>query len=213
MSKKTIISVIVASVVLTACNDPKEANKENFAKAVQELLTVDNESAVCLSSPRSIYVGSNSLPNDAVFILKQDDKEQQAQATFFLNEGLVSKESKEVEERGMLGKRKVNADIYSVTEKGKQFLRRKEGFFSGAKFCAGKEQLDQIGTFTEPSEYGGMKVSTVNFTVKFTDIPDWVEKAKSIQNFKNDFYNMNKTTRRTDLVLTNEGWKSYKLLK
>ena len=50
MFKKTLLASTAAlSLLLTACNDPKDANKENFGKAISEYL--DTQPAVCIAYP------------------------------------------------------------------------------------------------------------------------------------------------------------------
>lgn len=221
MSKKVfLLSALAASLVLTACHDPKEANKENFGKAIQEYL--DTQYAVCIGYPRTFlsfpenspFKNSDKVVFDTKDLTKSFNQDIAHQLRYLVEKGLFTETTEQVEVLAMLGKNfNIEAKVYSPTEKAKSYLTTSSSGFGNRKaFCAGKVELVEVGTFTEPADAFGMKVSQVNYTVKTKDLADWATDPKFEAVFKHN-KNVAKPDQRMALILTNEGWKSERLMK
>ncbi|WP_439257895.1 hypothetical protein [Lonepinella sp. BR2271] len=199
MKKALLISILGTALALTACSDPKEANKDNFAKAIQTYL--DTQHAVCLNFRQTGI--ALSFPKDSPYaaedkyVLEADMASYEDRSLAFLRQhGLVSRSDEIIEGR----RGPFRAAIYTVTDKGRPYL-------SGDKLCSGKIVLESIDDFTEPADTGmGMKASHVNFTKSYKDIADWAIEANP------RISTGEKISDAHDLVLTNDGWKSYNMV-
>ncbi|MEZ7750915.1 hypothetical protein O3886_06025 [Haemophilus sputorum] len=220
MFKKTLLASTAAlSLVLTACNDPKDANKENFGKAISEYL--DTQPAVCINYPKSSFKLpiESSLNNEEQVVypisgqFKSLYEDSVKQATYLAEKGLFTEETQSISVKDILGGSSTeSAKVYSPTEKLKSYLVIKDRFW-GNKLCTGKVTLDQVGIFTEPAEAMGMKFSRVYYTVKVSDLADWAADPKFSELFKGRSANKVEGQQRMALILTSEGWKSEHLMK
>ncbi|MCW9732979.1 hypothetical protein L5B97_05675 [Avibacterium sp. 20-15] len=212
---KLIFSTLFASLFLTACNDPKEANKENFAKAIEEQLALQKSPAICISLPSGTYVSDQSPLHNAALILNTDVSDQRiqqslAQADYFVKAGLLTSKADKLEKLDWGKKKILNVNVYEVTEQGKPFFST--GMFSRTKFCTGALKLDSVGTFTEPNERAsGGKLSQVNYTVSYENVASWATN-NDVEKLFGRLFDKAKNQQRTVLILTNEGWKSITVL-
>ena len=221
MSKKLFLcSIISASLFVTACNDPKAANKENFGKAVSEYLAT--QSAVCINYPKSsLYLSKDSpLNNDEKIVFNSKElantwnKDTAEQMDYLEQKGLFSKQEQIIQVDKFGEKKDVAVTVYSPTEKLKPFIIEKDsGLGKSKKICTGKVELGSIGTFTEPAERSGMKVSRVEYTIKTKELADWATDPNFSKLFKGLYVDIAEEQQKTTLILTNDGWKSERLMK
>ena len=109
MFKKTLLASTAAlSLVLTACNDPKEANKENFGKSISEYL--DTQPAVCITYPKSSFKLpiESSLNNEEQVVypisgqFKSLYEDSVKQATYLAEKGLFTEETQSISVKDIL---------------------------------------------------------------------------------------------------------------
>lgn len=221
MSKKLFLcSIISTSLFVTACNDPKAANKENFGKAVSEYLTT--QSAVCIYYPNSSFATpkGSALNNNEQIVFKSKDlanswyQDTTDKMTYLEQKGLFSKQEQTIQVEEFGQKQDVAVTVYSPTDKAKAFIIEKDsGLGKSKKICTGKVELDSIGTFTEPAERSGMKVSRVEYTIKTKELADWATDPNFSKLFKGLYVDIAEEQQKTTLILTNDGWKSERLMK
>ena len=221
MFKKTLlVSTAALSLVLTACNDPKEANKENFGKAISEYL--DTQSAVCLRYPSGSHLklpDDSPLKNKELVIYSTSEnlkslsyKKEIDQMTYFVQKGLFTEQEQMAKVKDLWGELlEVPVKVYSPTETLKSYLMKKDEF--SPKICTGKVTLSEVGTFTEPADAMGMKVSKVEYTVKTSDLAEWATDPKFAELFTATDAKRVESQQRMALILTSEGWKSEHLMK
>lgn len=203
MKKLFVISSLTSAIILSGCSDPKEANKGNFAKALDEYLA--KKSAICVSIKSDVIpvAGSPYSSDDKIVIANGNNGIVSKQLAFLEKYGLLSNEGKDdVEVQALIGGSTLAyAQIYTITEKAKPYLK-------GERLCSGKVVLDDIKIFSEPSEISGYKVSRVEYTIKHKDVADWAKDPELRNVFRSDFDLDEMELEQTDaLVLTNEGWK------
>lgn len=221
MSKKLFLySIISTSLFITACNDPKAANKENFGKAVSEYLAT--QSAVCIYYPNSSFAIPKGSPlnNDEQIVFKSENlanswyQDTTNKMDYLEQKGLFSKQEQTIQVEGFGQKQDMAVTVYSPTDKAKPFITEKNsGFGKSKKICTGKVELDSIGTFTEPAERSGMKVSRVEYTIKTKELADWATDPNFSKLFKGLYVDIAEEQQKTTLILTNDGWKSERLMK
>ncbi|MDO4625802.1 MAG: hypothetical protein Q4A81_00595 [Pasteurellaceae bacterium] len=206
--------------LLSACNDPSAANKENFGKAVQEYL--DTQPAICVELPLTDSYTEKQLSltpssDHFVIVLGKDsifdnsaDRLKYAEA--FEKQGLLTKTQKQVEidEYGTM--KKYDANIYTLTDKAKSLL--KSGGFNN-QLCTGKFVLEQVTNFTQPSDAFGMKISRVMYTAKASELADWAKDQAFLESVSHSKYSTPKLEidAKMALILTNEGWKNEHMMK
>lgn len=222
MSKKLFLcSIISTSLFITACNDPKAANKENFGKAISEYLAT--QSAVCINYPNSSFAIPKDSPlnNDTQIVFKSKDlanswyQDTADKMTYLEQKGLFSKQEQTIQVDGFGQKQDIAITVYSPTDKVKPFIIEKEisGLGKSKEICTGKVELDSINTFTEPAERSGMKVSRVEYTIKTKELADWATDPNFSKLFKGLYVDIAEEQQKTTLILTNDGWKSERLMK
>jgi hypothetical protein len=114
-------------------------------------------------------------------------------------------------ERGYLEQIEFSGNDYvlGVTAANETIARRfagPMGYLTG--FCAGKLEIDNI-TYTEPSDFGGEKVSNVTVTWHLTDLPNDFTEFNATPGFDGTEISPAKLSgeNQYQLRLTNEGWQ------
>ncbi|MCW9710858.1 hypothetical protein L5B71_08420 [Avibacterium sp. 21-586] len=125
--------------------------------------------------------------------------------------GLLTQKADKFEKVDWGTKKVLNVNVYNVTEQGKAFFNS-GSMFSRGEFCTGILKLASVGTFTEPSETNsGEKISRVNYTVDYENVAPWANDSELEKLFERRLDKIEKQ-QRTVLILTNEGWKSSRVL-
>ena len=186
-----IIAMSALALVLIACGGPKDANKGNFGKAIQNYLNTKKSNGLCFNVPTTEKI---PFQMGKVSVMGSNEK------------------SNALVDAGLLSKRAVNTGLfgpgfeYQITDLGKKyFIAKIDGRFDA--FCTGKYTSVEIDNFTNPArDMRGMTISQVNFHYKLTEFADW---AKT-QNLIDSYHLKNKVqddiSEKADLVLTNDGW-------
>ncbi|RXJ82187.1 hypothetical protein [Arcobacter sp. F2176] len=153
--KKNLLYAVLLSLVFVGCNDPKEANKNNFEQVINKYLLEKKDNLVCR------YVG-DKFPIEDSFGIGAMTYEK------YTSYGLLKKETKEkIVKDFFTGKeRKEERNNYNLTDRGKKYL-------TNGKFCFGTPKVEKIINFTEPMSVGGMKITEVNYTYILEDLPEW----------------------------------------
>jgi len=184
MKKASLIIAILTAIIFSGCfADPKEANNENFTKAINEYLTSSKQKLNCFN------IG-NGFPKEA-YINEQRMKEYE-------NIGLLKSKTMKVEIRNMFlmtttnKKEYKDALVYDLTDAAK-------AFYKNGRVCVGKVKVDEIINFTDPSEMMGQEVSTVKYKYLISDLPVWLKKAPEPK------------VKKDVLILSGKGWIHSKL--
>ncbi|KAE9530387.1 hypothetical protein [Testudinibacter aquarius] len=212
MFKKSWVFPLLSSVfVLSACNDVKDANKENFSKAIQEAL--DTQKVVCITLPTANVqpADDSALKIGDVVLLDrgiQSGAEIQ-QADFLESLEFFTKENKMLALKRMWGEpTEEKVVVYSETDKIKPYLVEESNAFSSSrKLCSGRAVVEQIVNFTEPGEQGGVKASQVNYRITIKDLADWATSPTFEQIYPRAKLTESELNKTSILILTNEGWK------
>lgn len=208
MMKKKILAVAAISAVLllTGCGSKKDANKSNFAEAIQSYL--DTRNGVCISLPAK----------EAPFRLEQkpffDIINAQEKATAMVSAGLLSARDIEMPQPGT--NKLVPGAEYSLTDAGKKYLVKggsgNLGNWDG--FCGGKFKVKEVENFTEPADMFGAKISQVNYAYEVDDVPVWAKEPSIQAQFPNLKPALAPTAAdKAVLVATNDGWIHEMLFK
>ncbi|MEO4047867.1 hypothetical protein AAFN46_12355 [Pseudomonas sp. CAU 1711] len=197
-----LLGCLAAAVV--GCGGVKDANKGNFAKAVQAYL--DSQNGVCAAIPAKEY--PFSLANKGWF----PDMKQRADA--LVDVGLLTRTDTQV--KASFGKAMEEGSEYQLTELGKKFLVAGGANTMGGHdaFCSGKYEIVEIENFTEPSDAAGTMISRVNYSYKVKDVADWVKSedlSAAYESLKDQVEG--EVRDKAVLVLTNEGWLHERLFR
>ncbi|MGR3808388.1 hypothetical protein [Pasteurella testudinis] len=134
--KKSIVFSLLSSVfVLSACSDVKDANKENFSKAIQEYL--DTQKAVCVGVPDGgLELAENAgiKTGDIVLLADKTSGNNFQEAEFLALQGFFTKENKKEKVKTWFGGDANEKDvvIYSQTDKIIPYLVELEGAFGSS---------------------------------------------------------------------------------
>lgn len=220
--KKIAFVVIVGCGLIAGCDDPKAANKENFQAAIQKYL--DGEPALCLRLNLPTNV-DKALLNGAYTLYREplkgesayqveDTQKKKAIADQLVALGLLKSEAKTLSVAPNLFSPEEKVDVaataYYLADPA-QFTVEDRGFSTVTKLCTGKLKVTEITAFSEPADAMGMKVSRVNYKVTATDLAAWTNDSTLKAAYSGEL--QIKTERKTDVILTNEGWVERHLFK
>ena len=184
---RTLLLIVVVLVVITGCNDPKAANKENFELVINKYLQGKSSqrcSPLWQSFPAAPDAGR--YPNSAISKSYIAGWNTKANELISLDLLIASNDT----------------NSYELTEKGRNYFRKKEG----PEFCFGTPEIVDIIKFTEPSNVVGMTISKVKYTYKVTGIPKWALESSINYGFFEKSTQLKED--KTMLILTNEGWEA-----
>ena len=207
--KKSSVFSLVILLALTGCNNPKDANKENFTKAINNSFKESMRACIDLNAQFPVKFETefglyrNTSMDEFIFISRYE-----ALAEIGL---LVLKKSENSSGRGFDYRNKTTY-IFNLTEEGKKYFQPKKGF------CYGDREVTEIVNFTEPTEVLGMtfKASQVNFKYQTKNLAPWVNKLQKLKKMgvfpyvKADIDSISSPVEKsTSLVLANNGWIGY----
>lgn len=188
-------------VLISACDDPKEASEDNFKRAIQEYL--DRTYPKCyVKTELPVVIDSNYF-----------GAKEKLQALAKL--GLVSESQVKIEKTTFGNKKNlVFAPSFELTKEGEKYFTPNVAKTMGGQvlggFCIGKANVKDIGSFSEPSEMHGHRISRVNYTYEVSNLPEWAtapEITSVLKELKADVESHTVPIKKRDfLVLTNNGW-------
>jgi hypothetical protein len=207
--KSSLFSLVILLLALTGCNNPKDVNKENFTKAINNsfkdsmraCINFDVKFPVQFQTEFGLYRNTSM---DEVKVISQ----YEALADVGL---LVLQKSEKTSGTGF-DYRNNTTYIVNLTESGKKYFQPKKGF------CYGDREVTEIVNFTEPTEVLGMafKASQVNFKYQTKNLAPWINKLQQLNKIgvfpyvKADIDSTSSPVEKsTSLVLTNNGWIGY----
>jgi hypothetical protein len=207
MKKTAILSLlcIAISTTLSGCNNPKAANKENFAKVLTEYVAKNSDGFSRSLKYCNINIGN--MPTERIYgVSGNDDFSRKSES--LKNAGILTIDSRE-EERPYQGR--VTIRKYDLTEKGKQIAKAISGtdvFY--IPYC--QVAFKEVKLFTEPADAFGAKVSQVDYTYAIAKVDDWVNHPEILQAYPEAKEALDSVGKPLDgkkaLVLTSEGWST-----
>lgn len=192
---------------LGACSNPKDANNENFEKAIQSYL--DGK------YPKCYFVSNFPTESNQSLMFGNADKLSALAKAGLLSETELSRKTNSWDK-----KVRVNYS-YDLTDEGRNYYKSDvwEGATGKKKggFCFGKAKITSIDSFTEPADMMGQIISRVNYSYTVTGFPEWAKNAtllESHKELKKEVSSNNKPVSDRDvLLLTNNGWIHERLFK
>lgn len=216
--RKTLFAALLTTGFLAGCDDPKAANKENFQAAIQKYL--DGEPAVCLrlnlltNVDKTLLDGAYTLYREPLkgenAYQVEDSQKKKVIADQLVALGLFKSEAKTLSVAPNRFKPEEKVDVAATA----YYLADPTRFTvedMSTKLCTGKLKVTEITAFSEPADAMGMKVSRVNYKVTATELADWVNDSVLKAEYPKALEI--KTERKTDVILTNEGWVERHLFK
>lgn len=207
MKKTAIISLICIAFTATlcGCNNPKAANKENFAKVLTPYVAKNSDGFSRSLKYCNINIGN--MPTERVYgTSDNDDFSRKLEA--LKNTGIITIDSRE-EDRPFQGR--VTIRKYDLTEKGKQIAKAISGtdvFY--LPYC--QVAFGEVKIFTEPADAFGAKVSQVDYTYIIEKVDEWVNHPEILQAYPEVKQALDSVGKPLDgkkaLVLTSEGWST-----
>ncbi|EHJ6332938.1 hypothetical protein ABZO83_004256 [Escherichia coli] len=210
--KVVVIFVALSSFLLAGCDSPKDANKQNFEKAINTRLEKE-----CITiSPLGIF---DSKPYPVQVAVAQANRYTSQERADEINsrqfsalDVLVKADLLTVKNTlvdDVIGFTKTGKKVpgreYALTDEGKKYLKSPER----PDFCVGHYKVDEIVDFTEPGDAMGMKITQVNYTFSPTSIAEWAKRddvRAAFLGLESDL--KEKQTKRITLVLKNDGWSA-----
>lgn len=208
MKKTAIVSLICIAITttLSGCNNPKAANKENFAKVLSEYVAKNSAGFSRSLKYCNIHIGQ--MPSEGVFSGTPSDDDFARKLESLKSAGILTIDSRE-EDRPYQGR--VTIRKYDLTEKGKQIAKAISGsdvFY--LPYC--QVAFKEVKLFTEPADAFGAKVSQVDYTYAIEKVDDWVNNPEIIQAYPEVKEALDSVGKALDgkkaLVLTSEGWST-----
>jgi len=187
---KKYLFLVMAGLALIGCGDKKEANNDNFKEAIDMYLDKS-----CIFTVRYDKKPNNFFPNYMSIANEQ--------LGILVKEGLLTSAPFQIE--GTFNTKRGTA--YNITKKGEEVYSQEE-----KGFCAGKYEVKEIISFTEPSNTSdGITVANVKYAVTPKEVASWakeyVKSPVANPNFADEIsetpkYRFNEK----QLILTNQGW-------
>ena len=210
--KKT--AAAAAALMLAACSGDSPSNAlfektiNNYAKKegvclplllnIQDPWGVESFTPVALGSPTVKIAEKDSKGN-------RINKTALKQMELLEDEGFYDKaESETLPKAG--GSEKIKLAVYTLTKDGMEQVRGGE---SVPRFCVGRQKVETINWYTEPSASNGMTVSRVSYKARL-EPEKWAEKLIRAGGGKMPFDD--KADQTAVLVKTSKGWKDMREL-
>lgn len=201
-----VATAIALACSIAGCGSKKDANKENFSKAIQAYL--DSKPGACVGLPGS------SIP----FEIEKAGSffpEQITQADALKEAGLLTRLDTDVP---LIPGSKIMRPGYKfdLSPEGQKQLVKPVSEYSPKSqgFCAGKYKLVEISNFTDAQNMMGTMVSQAVYTYKVESPAAWAQSPK----VQAAFVKLTKELKgdasdKATLILTNDGWMHDRLFK
>lgn len=187
-------SILIACALVSACfSGSKEVSKGNFKRVIAAYLA--QAQGVCLDPPRG--KAPFATPVDMSFYPLD---EQRAEA--LVAAGLV--ERRQVTLTDLLNKPMPGYE-YTLTPAGKASYRIVNEAAGRGAFCAGKHQIEEVLSFSEPADFLGKRVSEVRYHRTLVDAPAWAKLPAVVAAFPHLRQEFQETAS-TVLELNGDGW-------
>ncbi len=201
-------------ILFTGCSNPKKATKANFEKALNTLYS---------ESPEVLTISGMEFPLylDGYLDFGEPSYEEMS---LLLDLDLVTSMDTTVELRDRRrmfhhkdGITPGNAVKYDLTDLGKEyyFIDTVQNLLLGTTPLTGFRyttlEVNEILSFSEPSDYNGKVVSEVKYSMKEGSIADWAMDSRLGDEYVRFEYQKEKCIEGFEaaalMVLTNEGWE------
>ncbi|CAB5305270.1 hypothetical protein IST455A_05834 [Burkholderia multivorans] len=173
-SARLCIVAIACLPLMVGCGSAKDANKSNFAKAIdaqldKQCIAVSFDLNFAASSPSFPVTIATTRPGPLISAdqAKQTNQRAFAQYDALVQAGLLSAADAQV--KPLFGNASVPGKVYSLTDAGRKALKDP----NYTTFCAGHYKVDEVINFTEPGNAMGMTISNATYTFSPVDIPSW----------------------------------------
>ena len=213
MQVRSCVSAIGVALLLTACGSANDANKDNFAKAIDAQLATR-----CISvNPGGLLMSGNTFPLSTAIETagkhgfgttseaqaKAANEEKFAKADALVKEGLLTKKDAPV--KPMFGKDMVPGRVYTLTDAGKKVLQRPDY----SALCVGHYKVDEVVDFTVPGSAMGVTISRVNYIYSPTGVASWATSDAMKAAFPHLASELASGQKgRATMVLKNDGWSA-----
>ncbi|VAW44237.1 hypothetical protein MNBD_GAMMA04-249 [hydrothermal vent metagenome] len=194
------------TIVLAGCSSSKDASKDNFKKVINEYL---DRNCIMISTHNNKFPATINLDN-----VWMADKIEQYNALasigmFEVKDGSAQKNKSAFSTEKIT----VPTKIYSLSEKGKDaFTKNTLGTNQG--FCVATYKVNEVNSFSEPSQAIGYIISNVNFTASPQKIKDWATNGDIIKAFPRLAKRLEENQEKSaTLFLMNDGWMHEKEMK
>lgn len=191
LNKKSgaLLSTVCVAVLLTGCGNAKDANKDNFKKAIQDYL--DTQPGLCAAVP------SRELP----FTLADQglwSSSGKERADALAEIGFLEKKPTQV--KAAFGNKMESATEYQLTSEGEKALNEH-------RFCTGQYQVIEVDNFTEPGDMMGVTISEAKYRYRIKDAADWANN-EALQAAYKEFAEAGQAEVKSKavLILTGDGW-------
>lgn len=193
-----LVVCVVALSFLAACDDPLNADKGTFEKALQSHYDAH---PICAAIPLTFPV---ELRSDG-------DAARKRQLEPLVAAGLISVATIQKNEPAASGQGRAAGYLrYAPTAAGEKAVRKgANSFLGGTDICFARRKVVKIESFTEPAEAAGVKVSRVTYDYELKDVEPWATGPDIAAAFPQIATLLAKPgNQATDvLVQTNDGWK------
>ncbi|MDF7675929.1 hypothetical protein PT286_04165 [Neisseriaceae bacterium ESL0693] len=210
MNKIALTGLLSLSVLLTACGNSQKATKSNFAKAIDAYATHEK---VCLPVGLTLQNDQHNnivfLGNQEIRIAKRDvdgkaiNKNAIKQMHVLVDAGLYHQEEEKQQDN------KIPVIVFTRTEKSNDTVVNSP---TTPLLCIGKQHVEQIILFTEPTPDNGVMASKVVYDARIQP-EKWAEKLLKTRDddWKDKLHQPQRGV--STLVLTNEGWKDIRAIQ
>ena len=209
--KKNLL-LIAPVLMLAACGDKNEASESNFKKSISKIAEQQN---VCLplilelqnpdgSPAQKVAVGETQIQiADRDKTDNKINKEALAKMEALVDADMYQQNGKETTKTEDAT---IRTTSYLLTEKGAQQVQVTT---DGPLFCIGREKVEKINWFTEPTPSNGVTVSKVSYQAEF--VPEkWAKKLLKTEGWQHLEEPREKFT---TLIQTNTGWRDIRELR
>ena len=215
MKKRAILSLVCIAIttILSGCNNPKAANKENFAKVLSQYVAKNPD--VVAAYARSCKINTLEVPKEvpspvgSINDYNKNSVDYNKSYEVLKNAGILTSQFVREEDRPYQGRLTITK--YELSEKGKQIA--KEIYGSGLfdlPYC--KVAFKEVKLFTEPTDSSAGKISQVDYTFVIEKIDDWANNPEILQVYPKVKEALDSVGKPIDakkaLVLTSEGWST-----
>jgi len=231
MTRSAILKIallLLATVVVASCSNPKDANKANFERAIQAYLDTDPVCLQRITLAQDFYPVSYKQEDVDIAEKNKGNKEFNSGSLtlqddiIFADLGLLKATQGPVSIRKTGGfyigpEKQVPATTFTVTEEGNKWRKSTQRTIAGRLppfFCFGNKKLVKIVNFTEPSNAFGSTSSGVSYTYKVANVAPWAMTDTAKDKFeviKKALETEESDT--TQLIKTDAGWMHPALFK
>lgn len=228
--RNTKIMGLMMMVVLAGCSSDKEVSKSNFTKVIDRYFA---DSCILIAPrntnfPVTVQLEADdtgaSADNKPQTVTRQEriaqrNTELTRQYEALVDIGLLEVESGSAEVVPLFSRTavRVPTKVYTLTPQGEKALVTGPKNFLGGRsqgFCAGHYRVDDIVSFSEPSQAMGYTISQVTYHFSPNAVMDWVTKDTIAAAFPRLSKQLEKHQQdKVALILMNDGWVHEKAVR